>query len=83
MMVYGLDYNLMNCHKVFNLFCLYGNVVRVKFLKSRGGVAMVQLGDYVSCERAANALNGTFLFGRKILIGLVILLKVFYFINFY
>lgn len=27
-MVYGLD-NEMNCDRLFNLFCLYGNVVRV------------------------------------------------------
>ncbi|ESN89875.1 hypothetical protein HELRODRAFT_104598 [Helobdella robusta] len=69
MMVYGLDVDKMNCSRVFNLFCLYGNVVRVKFLRSKGGVAMVQMGDYMSCERAANALNGTFLYGKKILIG--------------
>ena len=29
LMVYGLNGEKMNCQKVFNLFCLYGNVVRV------------------------------------------------------
>ena len=29
MMVYGLPED-MNCNKIFNLFCLYGNVVRVR-----------------------------------------------------
>lgn len=29
MMVYGLCPNRMNCDKLFNLFCLYGNVARV------------------------------------------------------
>lgn len=29
MMVYGLDGEKMNCMRLFNLFCLYGNVVRV------------------------------------------------------
>ena len=28
-MVYGLDPDKMNCDRVFNLFCLYGNVIRV------------------------------------------------------
>jgi len=29
MMVYGLHPEKMNCQRLFNLFCLYGNVVRV------------------------------------------------------
>jgi hypothetical protein len=29
MMVYGLDHEKMNCERIFNLFCLFGNVVRV------------------------------------------------------
>lgn len=33
MMVYGLPEG-MNCNKIFNLFCLYGNVVRVRKLLS-------------------------------------------------
>ena len=27
LMVYGLSMNKINCSKLFNLFCLYGNVV--------------------------------------------------------
>lgn len=30
MMVYGLDHEKMNSERLFNLFCLYGNVVRVR-----------------------------------------------------
>jgi len=29
LMVYGLSMDNINCTKLFNLFCLYGNVVRV------------------------------------------------------
>ena len=29
LMVYGLNSQKMNCERLFNLFCLYGNVVRV------------------------------------------------------
>ena len=29
LMVYGLNAEKMNCQRLFNLFCLYGNVVRV------------------------------------------------------
>jgi len=41
----------------------------VKFLKSKDGVAMVQLGDNASCERAIKNVNGSFVFGHKILMG--------------
>ena len=41
-MVYGLCLEKMNPSRIFNLFCLYGNVVRVKFLKTKEGCAMVQ-----------------------------------------
>ena len=29
LMVYGLNADKMNCQRMFNLFCLFGNVVRV------------------------------------------------------
>lgn len=29
LMVYGLEPSKMNCDKVFNVFCLYGNVEKV------------------------------------------------------
>lgn len=69
LMVYGLCMERMNCQKLFNLFCLYGNVVRVKFLKSKEGSAMVQLGDNASCERAMKNLNNSFFFGNKMQLG--------------
>ena len=28
-MVYGLNPEKMNCDRLFNLFCLYGNVIKV------------------------------------------------------
>jgi heterogeneous nuclear ribonucleoprotein L len=44
-MVYGLCPDKLNANRIFNLFCLYGNVVRVKFLKTKEGCAMVQESD--------------------------------------
>lgn len=32
MMVYGLCKDRINADRLFNLFCLYGNVVRVSFI---------------------------------------------------
>ena len=65
MMVYGLNHDKMNAERIFNLFCLYGNVVRVKFLKSKEGCAMVQMGDGQSVERCINFLNNLTFFGKK------------------
>ncbi|EAT38447.1 AAEL009659-PA [Aedes aegypti] len=57
MMVYGLDNSTANTDKLFNLFCLYGNVVRIKFLKTKEGTAMVQMGDAIAVERSIQHLN--------------------------
>ncbi|XP_068624564.1 heterogeneous nuclear ribonucleoprotein L isoform X3 [Battus philenor] len=57
MMVYGLDPQTANADRLFNLCCLYGNVVRIKFLKTKEGTAMVQMGDGVSVERCVQNLN--------------------------
>ena len=43
LMFYGMNGEMMNCDRLFNLVCLYGNVVRIKFLKSKDGAAMVQV----------------------------------------
>jgi len=68
-MVYGLNMDKINCDKLFNLFCLYGNIVRIKFLKSKEGSAMIQLGDGVSVQRAIENLNNVFFFGNKLSVG--------------
>ncbi|KAM9319120.1 heterogeneous nuclear ribonucleoprotein L-like isoform 3-T3 [Pholidichthys leucotaenia] len=65
-MVYGLDPIKMNADRVFNIFCLYGNVERVKFMKSKPGAAMVEMGDCYAVDRAITHLNNTFLFSQKL-----------------
>jgi len=68
-MVYGLALEKMNAARLFNLFCLYGNVVRIKFLKTKEGCAMVQMGDALAVERAVSNLNNTTFFGSKMQLG--------------
>ncbi|XP_054651324.1 heterogeneous nuclear ribonucleoprotein L-like [Dunckerocampus dactyliophorus] len=65
-MVYGLEPAKMNADRVFNIFCLYGNVERVKFMKSKPGAAMVEMGDCYGVDRAITHLNSNFLFGQKL-----------------
>ena len=43
LMIYGLNTEKMNCQKIFNLFCQYGNVVRV--------------GDTVTCMMNISGLD--------------------------
>uniref|UniRef100_A0A8C2DY64 Heterogeneous nuclear ribonucleoprotein L n=1 Tax=Cyprinus carpio TaxID=7962 RepID=A0A8C2DY64_CYPCA len=56
-MVYGLEPTKINADRVFNIFCLYGNVERVKFMKSKPGAAMVEMGDCYAVDRAISHLN--------------------------
>jgi len=69
MMVYGLDSDKSNAEKLFNIFCLYGNVLRVKFLKTKEGCAMVQMGDGLAVERCVQNLNNVSLMGSKLQLG--------------
>ncbi|TRY79662.1 hypothetical protein TCAL_07302 [Tigriopus californicus] len=68
-MVYGLNSDKMNASRIFNLFCLYGNVVRIKFLKTKEGCAMVQMGDGLAVERVVSNLNNNAFFDTKMQLG--------------
>ncbi|XP_015260019.1 PREDICTED: heterogeneous nuclear ribonucleoprotein L-like isoform X1 [Cyprinodon variegatus] len=65
-MVSGLHPNKMNCSRIFNLFCLYGNVEKVKFMKSVPGTALVEMADEYAVDRAVTHLNSTKVFGKKL-----------------
>ncbi|KAJ8248549.1 hypothetical protein GJAV_G00243190 [Gymnothorax javanicus] len=65
-MVSGLHPAQMNCARVFNLFCLYGNIEKVKFMKSVPGTALVEMREEYAVDRAITHLNNIKLFGRRI-----------------
>nr|CAD7568577.1 unnamed protein product [Timema californicum] len=84
MMVYGLDFDKVNADKLFNVFCLYGNIakcslpitssfyhcfVQIKFLRTKEGCAMVQMGDSLSVERCLQNLNDVPLFDSTLQLG--------------
>lgn len=48
--------------KLFNLFSLYGNIVRIKLLRSKPDHALIQMGDGFQAEFAVNFLKVWFLF---------------------
>ncbi|KAG8583613.1 hypothetical protein GDO81_008485 [Engystomops pustulosus] len=65
-MVSGLHQEKMNCSRVFNLFCLYGNIEKVKFMKTIPGTALVEMGDEYAVERAVTHLNNVKVFGKRL-----------------
>ncbi|XP_059186619.1 heterogeneous nuclear ribonucleoprotein L-like [Centropristis striata] len=65
-MASGLHPTKMNCSHVFNLFCLYGNVEKVKFMRSVPGTALVEMGDEYAVDRAVTHLNSLKVFDRKL-----------------
>lgn len=65
-MVYGLHEHKMNCDRVFNILCCYGNVLKVKFLMNKRGAAMVEMGDHIACNTVIQCLGGQQLFGSQI-----------------
>jgi heterogeneous nuclear ribonucleoprotein L len=62
----GLNMDVFNCDRIFNLVSLYGNVARIKFLVKRPGVAMVQMGTPEQGKLLMDFVNGLYIFGRQL-----------------
>lgn len=82
LMVYGVDNSKLNCDRMcvlvlfclftsshsfrFNLFCLYGNVIRVKFLKTKDDTCMVEMSSAEEAKRAVDYLQGATVLGKEL-----------------
>jgi len=66
LMVYNLDAERFNCKRLFNLLCLYGNIVRINFIRNKEGCAMVEFEDPEAAMEAAEKLNDCMIFGNII-----------------
>jgi len=66
LMVYGLNLEKLNCDKLFNLLCLYGNVLKIKFLKTKSNTAMAQMCTPGAVDRACQWLNGIKLYSLEL-----------------
>ncbi|KAL7676450.1 hypothetical protein ACOME3_002702 [Neoechinorhynchus agilis] len=62
----NLNNEHMTCKRLFNLFCLYGNVYGVKFLASRAGCAMVEIDNIDLVSKFMRPISNTFIFGQRI-----------------
>ncbi|KAM3185787.1 hypothetical protein ACTXT7_005647 [Hymenolepis weldensis] len=65
-MVYNLNMNYANCDRLFNLFCLYGDVGPIKFLRSKEGTAMVELHGIANANSALANLPMITFAGNKL-----------------
>ncbi|XP_038700351.1 polypyrimidine tract-binding protein homolog 3-like isoform X2 [Tripterygium wilfordii] len=65
-LVSNLNSDSIDEDKLFNLFSLYGNIVRIKLLRNKPDHALVQLGDGFQAELAVHFLKGAMLFGKQL-----------------
>merc|ERR1719150_130286 len=68
--VHNLAMGEVNCDRLFNLVCQYGNVSKIFFMKTKPGCAMIEMGDHEGAQRVVSNIQGAFLFGNKIQLDL-------------
>merc|ERR1719481_1104346 len=56
----------MNCDRLFNILCQYGNVSKIFFMKTKTGCAMIEMGDPEMAHRVISNLQSLELFGNKL-----------------
>lgn len=66
LIVSNLNTDKINEDKLFNLFSLYGNIVRIKVLRNKPDHALVEMADGFQAELAVHYLKGAMLFGNKL-----------------
>ncbi|ONK54885.1 uncharacterized protein A4U43_UnF10080 [Asparagus officinalis] len=65
-LVSNLDSEKIDADKIFNLFSLYGNIIRIKILHNKPDHALVEMADGFQAELAVHFLKGAILFGRRL-----------------
>ncbi|XP_057490397.1 polypyrimidine tract-binding protein homolog 3-like isoform X1 [Actinidia eriantha] len=65
-LVSNLNPDRIDEDKLFNLFSIYGNIVRIKLLHNKPDHALVQMGDGFQAELAVHFLKGAMLFGKRL-----------------
>ncbi|XP_028763867.1 polypyrimidine tract-binding protein homolog 3 [Neltuma alba] len=65
-LVSNLNPDRIDEDKLFNLFSIYGNIVRIKLLRNKPDHALVQMGDGFQAELAVHFLKGAMLFEKRL-----------------
>uniref|UniRef100_A0A0N5BL53 RRM domain-containing protein n=1 Tax=Strongyloides papillosus TaxID=174720 RepID=A0A0N5BL53_STREA len=66
LMIYGVNHENFNCDKLFNLLCPYGNVLRVKFMRSKPDTCMVEMNNRNEMNNAIKHLHEIKMFGTEL-----------------
>ncbi|KAL5195316.1 Polypyrimidine tract-binding 3 [Glycine soja] len=65
-LVSNLNPDRIDEDKLFNLFSIYGNIVRIKLLRNKPDHALIQMGDGFQAELAVHFLKGAMLFEKRL-----------------
>ncbi|KAF7812614.1 polypyrimidine tract-binding protein-like protein 3-like [Senna tora] len=65
-LVSNLNPDRIDEDKLFNLFSIYGNIVRIKLLRNKPDHALIQMGDGFQAELAVHFLKGAMIFGKRL-----------------
>ncbi|CAB3404972.1 unnamed protein product [Caenorhabditis bovis] len=66
MLVYGLDPEKVNCDMLFNVLCLYGNVLRICFMRTKVGTGMIEMGMPEDRRNVLQFMRGFEMFGMHL-----------------
>ncbi|KAG0496399.1 hypothetical protein HPP92_001090 [Vanilla planifolia] len=67
-LVTNLNSDKIDEDKLFNLFSMYGNIVRIKLLRNKPDHALVQMADRNQADLALRFLKGADMFGKKLVL---------------
>ena len=65
-MIYGIEPDKFNCQRIFNLFCQYGNIRKVMFLKTKEGCVMMEMADPDGVQHCIDNVSNSAMFGLKV-----------------
>lgn len=68
LIVYGVPPDMWSNQDVFNLFCVFGNVMKCRTLRQERGAALVQMAEVSQAEYCIKHLSGAMVRGRRITI---------------
>ncbi|GAB2275289.1 hypothetical protein Dimus_010049 [Dionaea muscipula] len=66
LLVSNFNADRMDEDKLFNLFSLYGNIVRIRILRNKPDHALVQMSDGLQAELAVHYLKDAMVFGKRL-----------------
>lgn len=66
-MAYDLNMAKVTSERLFNILCLYGDVMRIKFLTTKEGCAMIEMCSPDSVSKVIQNLSGFEIFGKEVI----------------